>query len=59
VIELPENLDMPAALQLAEAFAKRLGEPLAVDASRVARLGASRLQVLLAARAPGRPRATS
>ena len=49
VIELPENLDMPAAAQLAEAFAKRLGEPLALDASRVTRLGASCLQVLLAA----------
>ncbi|HXT07806.1 MAG TPA: STAS domain-containing protein [Roseiarcus sp.] len=49
VIELPENLDMPAAVQLAEAFAKSLGEPLAVDASRVMRLGASCLQVLLAA----------
>ena len=49
LIELPENLDMPAAVQLAEAFAKRLGEPLAVDASRVTRLGASCVQVLLSA----------
>lgn len=49
VIELPESLDMPAAAQLAEAFAKRLGEPLALDASKVTRLGASCLQVLLAA----------
>jgi chemotaxis protein CheX len=49
VIELPEILDMPAAAQLAETFAKRLGEPLALDASRVTRLGASCLQVLLAA----------
>ncbi len=49
VIELPENLDMPAAAALAEAVLKRVGEPLAVDASRVQRLGASCLQVLLAA----------
>jgi chemotaxis protein CheX len=49
LIELPENLDMPAAAQLADAFAKRLGEPLAVDASQVTRLGASCVQVLLAA----------
>jgi chemotaxis protein CheX len=49
VIELPENLDQPAAAPLAEAFLKRVGEPLAIDASRVNRLGASCLQVLLAA----------
>jgi len=49
VIQLPENLDMPLAAQLAEAFSKHVGGPLAVDASRVARLGASCLQVLLAA----------
>jgi chemotaxis protein CheX len=49
VIELPENLDLSAAAALAEAFAKHVGEPLAVDASRVNRLGASCLQVLLAA----------
>jgi chemotaxis protein CheX len=49
VIELPETLDMPAASSLAESFAKLVGEPLAVDASRVQRLGASCLQVLLAA----------
>ena len=49
VIELPENLDMPIAAQLAETFAKLTGEPLAVDGARVSRLGASCLQVLLAA----------
>ncbi len=49
VIELPENLDMPVAAQLAESMSKFVGEPLAVDASRVQRLGASCLQVLLAA----------
>ena len=49
VIELPENLDLPAAARLADAFSKRVGDPLAIDASRVNRLGASCLQVLLAA----------
>ena len=49
ILELPENLDMPAAAPLAKAFAKLVGEPLVVDASRVARLGASCLQVLLSA----------
>ena len=49
VIELPENLDMPVAAQLIETFLKLVGEPVAVDASKVSRLGASCLQVLLAA----------
>jgi chemotaxis protein CheX len=49
VIELTENLDMPAAAPLLEQMSKLVGEPLAVDASRVQRLGASCLQVLLAA----------
>jgi chemotaxis protein CheX len=49
VIELPPNLDLPAAAPLAEALAKRLGQPLAVDAANVNRLGAACLQVLLAA----------
>jgi chemotaxis protein CheX len=49
LIELPENLDMPAAAQLVEALLKRTGAPLALDASKVSRLGASCLQVLLAA----------
>ena len=49
VFDLPENLDMPLAAPLAEQFLKLVGEPLAVDASRVQRLGASCLQVLLAA----------
>ena len=49
VIELPENLDMPVAAQLAESFAKLVGEPLEVDAARVQRLGASCLQVMLSA----------
>jgi chemotaxis protein CheX len=49
VIELPPHLDLPAAAPLAEAFVKRLGAPLAIDAANVNRLGASCLQVLLAA----------
>ena len=49
VIELQENLDMPVAAQLADAFLKHVGEPVAVDAARVQRLGASCLQVMLAA----------
>jgi len=49
VIELPEQLDMPVATQLAQSFAKFVGEPLAVDGARVQRLGASCAQVLLAA----------
>jgi chemotaxis protein CheX len=49
VFELPENLDMPAAAPLAEALSKCVGEPLALDAARVARLGASCLQVMLSA----------
>jgi chemotaxis protein CheX len=49
VIELPEQLDMPVAAQLAQSFAALVGEPLAVDGARVQRLGASCAQVLLAA----------
>ena len=49
VIELPENLDMPVAAPLAEAFGKVLGGAVEIDASRVNRLGASCLQVMLAA----------
>ena len=49
VIELPENLDMPVAAPLAEAFGKLVSAPVEIDASRVNRLGASCLQVMLAA----------
>ena len=49
LIELPENLDMPVAAQLADQISKHVGEPLALDAQRVNRLGASCLQVMLAA----------
>ena len=49
VIELTENLDMPVAAPLARAFAKLAGGALEIDARNVNRLGASCLQVLLAA----------
>ena len=48
-LELPEALDLPAAKSLAESFLKLGGEDLAIDASKVQRLGASCLQVLLSA----------
>ena len=48
-IELPEALDLPAAASLAESLLKHVGEDLAIDASKVQRLGASCLQVLLSA----------
>jgi chemotaxis protein CheX len=48
-IELPDILDMPSAGPLAQAFGKLVGSPVAIDASRVSRLGASCLQVMLAA----------
>ncbi len=40
---------MPLAAPLAEAFGKLVGSPVAIDASRVNRLGASCVQVMLAA----------
>lgn len=48
-LELPEALDFTAAAPLAESFLKFVGEDLVVDAAKVQRLGASCLQVLLAA----------
>jgi chemotaxis protein CheX len=48
-LELPEALDLPAAAALAAAFLKLAGEDLTIDASKVQRLGASCLQVLLSA----------
>jgi chemotaxis protein CheX len=48
-IELPDALDLPAAGRLAESLLKLVGEDLAIDASKVQRLGASCLQVLLSA----------
>jgi len=48
-LELPEALDLPAAKPLAESLLKLGGEDLAIDASKVQRLGASCLQVLLSA----------
>jgi chemotaxis protein CheX len=49
VFELPAALDLNAAGPLAEALHKHVGEDLVIDGSKVQRLGASCLQVLLAA----------
>ena len=49
IFELPPALDLNAAGPLAEALLKHSGEDLALDGSKVQRLGASCLQVLLAA----------
>lgn len=48
--ELPPLLDLNAAGPLAEALLKRVGEDLVLDGSSVQRMGASCLQVLIAAR---------
>jgi chemotaxis protein CheX len=48
-LELPEALDLPAAKPLAESFLELRGANLVIDASKVQRLGASCLQVLLSA----------
>ena len=49
VLELGAALDLTAAGPLAEQLSKCVGEDLTLDASKVQRLGASCLQVLLAA----------
>ena len=49
IIELPAALDLNAAGPLAEALIKHSGEDVVLDGSKVQRLGASCLQVLLAA----------
>ena len=49
VLELPEILDLKAVTPLALEFLARRGAELEVDASRVRRLGAQCLQVLLSA----------
>ncbi len=49
VFELPAALDLNAAGPLAEALQRHFGEDLTLDGSKVHRLGASCLQVLLAA----------
>lgn len=49
VLELPANLDLTVAGPLAEALSKGIGEDLVLDGGKVQRLGASCLQVLLAA----------
>ena len=49
-IDLPPVLDLVAAPGLLESFVERRGDRLCIDASRVQRLGAQCLQILLAAR---------
>ena len=58
-IELPDALDLPVAASLAESLLKLVGEDLAIDASKVQRLGASCLQVLLSAARTWRAESTS
>jgi len=58
-IELAEALDLPAAVSLAESLLKLVGEDLAIDASKVQRLGASCLQVLLSAERTWKAEGTS
>lgn len=49
VLTLPERLDLPAAVDLAEAFSSRRGRDLAVNCTDVALLGTNCLQVLISA----------
>ncbi|BDA82706.1 chemotaxis protein CheX [Aureimonas sp. SA4125] len=49
VIDLPAHLDLTAAAPLAERFLAARGEAIAIDASKVERLGGQCLQVLLSA----------
>ena len=48
-LQLPEILDLTAATPLAQSFIAQRGSELRVDASRVRRVGAQCLQVLVAA----------
>ncbi len=48
-LQLPEVMDLTAAAPLAQSLLSRRGSDLSVDASRVHRVGAQCLQVLLAA----------
>jgi chemotaxis protein CheX len=50
-MQLPKVLDLTAAAPLAQSLLSRRGAVLSVDASRVDRVGAQCLQVLLAAAA--------
>lgn len=50
-LQLPEILDLTAAPPLAQSFLAQRGGELSVDASRVRRVGAQCLQVLVAAAA--------
>ena len=49
IYELPPALDLNAAGPLCEALQKHIGDDLVLDGSKVQRIGASCLQVLLAA----------
>ncbi len=50
-LQLPEVMDLTAAAPLAQSLLTRRGSDLSIDASRVRRVGAQCLQVLLAASA--------
>ena len=49
-LTLADSLDMTAAVPLASGFLERRGQPIAVDASQVRRIGGQCLQVLISAR---------
>jgi len=50
-MKLAQSLDLAAAAPLKQALLDARGQPIAIDASNVERLGALCLQVLLAAKA--------
>lgn len=50
-LQLPEVLDLTAAAPLAQSLLSHRGNALSIDASRVSRVGAQCLQVLLGAAA--------
>jgi chemotaxis protein CheX len=56
---LPEALDLPAAASLKESLVKLVGQDLIIDASKVQRLGASCLQVLISAARTWKAESTS
>jgi chemotaxis protein CheX len=58
-MELAEALDLPQATNLAASLLKLVGEDLEIDASKVQRLGASCLQVLLSAARTWKAESTS
>ena len=50
VLRLPTALDLPAARPLAAALLERRGQPIVIDGSAVAQVGAQCVQVLLSAK---------